>query len=727
MLNPFRSLTSRTTALLVAMVAMSILVMAGLGYTTVDRVTEHYGQGRIDHAARTAAALVSVHESRRFRVRLDSEGRPLAFALPEGENDASLSPQSGDDALLAEIAQANRGAATLYRFRPETRDFERIATTLRDAEGQLAPVPAFGASHPAHGALVSGAVHVGQVPVLGRLRLAYLVPVMTVDERIAGALSIDIGAVEELVSPRDGLREDIAQWSIVLLLLVASLGALIQAWEMRPLRAIARFSHGFVTGDAERAVPGLGRRDEIGDVAEGLARVIALQADLERLAFSDALTGLGNRTRYLADLAALLAEGAPAALLMLDLDRFKETNDAFGQAAGDELLMRARDLILAELEEGDRLARIGGDDFAVLTRRATAAGEAQALAQRIMARLFATIRLPQGEVHAGCAIGIVLLPQHGSRAEEVHHRAELALRAAKSRESEPCILYHPGLDEALQGRLKLARLLRAALEANEISIHLQPQMDWRKGRIYGFEALARWTHPELGVVPPSEFVPVAEAHGLIPALGHCVLEQACALARQWQDAKFEFGRISVNVSTIEFSQPNYAIEVRDALARHGIPGDALCLEVTESVFLQQDETEITSLFKALHALGVRLSLDDFGTGYSSLGYLNRLPLDEMKIDRCFVQGVDASESARNLLAGIVALGKGLGLELVAEGAETEAQLAVLRELGCAIVQGYAIGRPVTPLMAPLEADRLRALFATSPGRGRANAPKKRVA
>jgi len=724
MFNPFRSITTRMTLLLVALVAMSILVMAGLGYTTVDRVTEESAKNRIDHAARTAAALVKASNPHRFTIRYDNEERPLAFQLVEPTASSTLELQPGDIELLRVIASVNEGSANFFRFRPETHDFERFVSTLLDANGAPAPNRAFGPSHPAHAALLSGAVHVGQVPMMGRLRLAYFVPVLADETRVVGAMSVDIGWVDDLIAPRNALREAIGLWAGVLLLVVASLGALIQNIELQPLRAIARFSHRFVSGEPERDVPGRGRGDEIGDVAKGLARVIALQSDLERHAFSDPLTGLGNRTRHFADVAALLAEGGSGALLMLDLDRFKETNDAFGQGAGDELLMRARDIILAELEDGDRLARLGGDDFMVLTRRVS---EAQALANRLMFRLAEPIQLPQGEVHSGCCIGIVLLPEHGSSAEEAHRKVELALREAKNRVRGACVVYHEALNETVQSRMKLARLLRQALENNEIILHVQPQIDLRNGKLHGFEALARWTHPTLGPISPGEFIPVAEANGLIPALGQRVLDQACAIARQWRDANFQFGRLSINVSPIELGQPNYVTQLREALARHNIDGSLLCLEVTESVFLKQDEADVTTLFRALRELGLRLSLDDFGTGYSSLEYLNRLPLDELKVDRAFVQAVNADPRKRNLLAGIVALGKGLGLEIVAEGAETEPELAVLRELECGVVQGFLIGRPVLPLMAPVEGERLHGLYRLAPATSRKQLTKPRVA
>ncbi|MGL5446767.1 MAG: putative bifunctional diguanylate cyclase/phosphodiesterase, partial [Rhabdaerophilum sp.] len=415
--------------------------------------------------------------------------------------------------------------------------------------------------------------------------------------------------------------------------------------------------------------------------------------------------------RYFANLEEVLADsrggGRKAALLMLDLDRFKETNDAFGQGAGDELLVRARDIILAELEEGDRLARLGGDDFVILSLNARDEVQAQDLCRRLVERLAVPISMPQGEVHSGCSIGIAMLPRDGESAEEAHRNADLALRQAKNDGRARFVFFDHELHAAAQKRTTLARMLRHAIENNELSVHVQPQVRLRDGRLHGFEVLARWFHPTSGTIPPSEFIPVAEANGLIPALGNRILDEACRIAREWADARFEFGHVSVNVSTIQLWQPNFVSIVADTLRRHGLPGYRLCLEVTESVFVNHCEAKVMQVFGELRALGVSLSLDDFGSGYSSLGYLNTLPLDQLKIDRAFVSGVDRDPRKKSLLAGIIALGKGLRLELVAEGAETAAEIETLRVLGCNLVQGYHFAKPMPHILAQAEAERIR--------------------
>jgi diguanylate cyclase (GGDEF)-like protein len=555
----------------------------------------------------------------------------------------------------------------------------------------------------------------------GGLRLAYFIPIIDISGAIAGAMSVDVGWVDELVHRRKELRDDIVLWAGLILAVVALSGGLMVYRQMRPLSALARFAHDLAYARDVQDVPGLGRQDEIGFLADGLSRVAELRGNLERLAYGDPLTGLANRARYFAELAEMLA-GAEAgsrkaALLMLDLDRFKETNDAFGQSAGDELLVRARDIILAELEEGDSLARLGGDDFVILSRNSRDEVQAQDLCRRLIERLAVPISMSQGEVHTGCSIGIAMLPRDGESAEEAHRNADLALRQAKQEGRSRFVFFDHELHAAAQKRMTLARMLRHALENDELSVHVQPQVRLKDGRLHGFEVLARWFHPTSGTIPPSEFIPVAEANGLIPALGNRVLDEACRIAREWADARFEFGHVSVNVSSIQLWQPNFVSIVTEALRRHKLPGYRLCLEVTESIFVNHGEAKVMKVFGKLRALGVALSLDDFGSGYSSLGYLNTLPLDQLKIDRAFVSGIDRDPRKKSLLAGIIALGKGLRLELVAEGAETTAEVEALRALGCTLVQGYYFAKPMPPLMAQAEAEHIRKRL-RSPGKTR---------
>lgn len=704
--------------LLVAAVAAGILVMAGLGHSKLNLVTEENAFIRIDRAARAAAAITAVHFSDRFEVVRDADGRPSLIHLRHDAGAAILRPGADYDALLQTIAKVNQGAANFFRFNAQANVFERFSTTFRGPNGAMPPPMAFGPAHPAFNALTGHSVFVGQAPVLGRLRLAYIVPILDAAGATAGAMAFDVGWVDDLVAARTELRENVLIWTAAILILVATIGALLLYLEMKPLRSLARLAHDLAAGRDVPAVPNRDRQDEIGDLAEGLSRVVELQGRLENLAYSDPLTGVGNRGRYFQQLEKASAEpvspGEFGALLLLDLDRFKEANDAFGQAGGDELLLKARDLILAELSEGDFLARLAGDDFAVICPARNDEMAIEALCYRLVERFAQPVSIPQGQVHTGISIGYALFSQHHGVADIIHRNADLALRHAKAEGRGRVVRFSDELNDAAQRRMSLARMLREALDQNELTVHLQPQVRLKDARIFGFEALARWPHPTRGMIPPSEFVPVAESTGLIAALGNRVLDESARIAREWLDAGFVFGHIAVNVSPIQLWQPDFVTLVADVLGRHRLPAGTICLEVTESIFVNHDEERVAQVFRDLRGLGVTLSLDDFGSGYSSLGYLNTLPLDQLKIDRRFITGVDRDPRQRSLLGGIVALGKGLRLQLVAEGVETEAEIEVLREIGCPIVQGYYFGRPQPALMAPVEADRIRRDHAPPP-------------
>jgi diguanylate cyclase (GGDEF)-like protein len=706
------------TVLLVAAVAAGVLVMAGLGHSKLNLVTEENALIRIDRAARAAGALTVAQMSDRFDVVRDADGRPTLINLRHDSGAGILRPGTDYDALLQTIAKVNQGAANFFRFNAQANVFDRFSTTFRGPNGAMPPPMAFGPAHPAFHALTGQSVYLGQAPVLGRLRLAYFVPVIDLAGATIGALAFDVGWVDDLVSARTELRENVLVWTALILIVLGAVGALLLYLEMKPLRALARLAHDLAAGMDVAIVPNRDRQDEIGDLAEGLSRVVELQGRLENLAYSDPLTGVGNRARYFQQLEKAIAEvsarGQFGALLLLDLDRFKEANDAFGQAGGDELLLKARDLMLAELNEGDFLARLAGDDFAIICPMRGDEMLIEALCYRLVERFAEPVSIRQGMVHTGISIGYALFSQQHNAADIVHRNADLALRHAKAEGRGRVVRFTDELNDAAQRRMSLAHMLRAAMEQNELTVNLQPQVRLKDSRIFGFEALARWPHPTRGMIPPSEFIPVAEATGLIAALGNRVLDESARIAREWLDAGFAFGHVAVNVSPIQLWQPNFVSLVADVLERHRLPSGSICLEVTESIFVNHDEARVAQVFRDLRALGVILSLDDFGSGYSSLGYLNTLPLDQLKIDRRFITGVDRDARQRSLLGGIVALGKGLRLQLVAEGVESEAEIEVLREIGCPIVQGYYFGRPQPALMAPVEADRIRRDHAPPP-------------
>jgi diguanylate cyclase (GGDEF)-like protein/PAS domain S-box-containing protein len=447
----------------------------------------------------------------------------------------------------------------------------------------------------------------------------------------------------------------------------------------------------------------------IGTVQDISERKLA-QRQLEELAFTDSLTGLANRTQFKRSLTSMvgraLLEDRFGALLLIDLDRFKEVNDSLGHAAGDELLCRVAGLLRHELGGEAFIARLGGDEFAVLVERPSIRDDMRELAEHLIARLSGPIDLANGEAFVGATVGIAKLPEDAATTELAMRNADLALCMAKETGRGRCMVFEPAYAEAVEQRLLLARDLRHAIEENELHAQYQPQVDIATGRVVGFEALLRWTHRERGPISPAVFIPVAESSGIIVDLGLWVLREACRQGRAWLDQGLPPRTIAVNVSPAQFWNMDFETAVSAVLAETGLPPNLLCLELTESLFVDQSEHQISRTLGALSGLGVRLALDDFGSGYSSLGYLTRLPFDRLKVDRSFVDGVSIHPEKRKLLGGIIALSRGLGMSVVAEGAERAAEVDVLRELGCDVVQGYVYSRPVAPDKAPVVADAI---------------------
>jgi diguanylate cyclase (GGDEF)-like protein/PAS domain S-box-containing protein len=432
------------------------------------------------------------------------------------------------------------------------------------------------------------------------------------------------------------------------------------------------------------------------------------ERQLEQLAYSDPLTGLANRALFKRQLATQIEscalQGRGAALLLIDLDRFKEVNDSLGHAAGDELLIRVAAVLRQELGPRAFIARLGGDEFAVLAEGCgTSDAALTRLADRLIGRLSGPVDLTEGEAFVGATIGIARLPEHGATAEAAVRNADLALYMAKEAGRGRAQLFEPVHAQAVDQRLDLGRHLRHAVEAGALEAHYQPQVDLKTGRVTGFEALLRWTHPERGPISPAEFIPIAESSGLIVDLGLWVLREACQQGRIWLDAGLPPRSISVNVSPAQIWSVDFETAVSAVLAETGFPAELLCLELTESLFVDHSEQRVSRTLTALSALGVRLALDDFGSGYSSLGYLTRLPFDRLKVDRAFVDGISTAPEKRKLLGGIIALSHGLGMTVVAEGAELPAEADVLGGLDCDLVQGFVFSPPVAAGEAPLVA------------------------
>jgi len=415
---------------------------------------------------------------------------------------------------------------------------------------------------------------------------------------------------------------------------------------------------------------------------------------IHRMARFDTLTGLPNRLHINEALATAMAEadkwGARCAFMMIDLDRFKAVNDTLGHPVGDRLLQRVARRLRSLVSETEMIGRLGGDEFAVVVRDARDTARVEALAQTIIDTVSRPYELDQHTLYIGASVGLALAPRDGRTAETLVRSADLALYRSKDKGGGVFHAYEPQLHVAAEERRVLEIALRAAVEKGEMQLAYQPVVNARTAGLLGFEALLRWTHPELGAIPPAKFIPLAEEARLIGAIGEWVLRTACDEAARWDEP----ARIAINVSSEQLHNPSFATLVAQALAASGLDPDRLELEVTESVFLREGTAAVTVLEQILD-LGVRLSLDDFGTGYSSLGYLAHTRFNSIKIDRSFVQ--NAARGTREAIAiirAVVALADSLGMATTAEGVETEQEHEMVQALGCTRAQGYYFGRPL---------------------------------
>ncbi|WP_129337383.1 putative bifunctional diguanylate cyclase/phosphodiesterase [Cellulomonas endophytica] len=427
-----------------------------------------------------------------------------------------------------------------------------------------------------------------------------------------------------------------------------------------------------------------------------------LEERLRAQAFRDPLTALPNRALFMERLHA--AEGAqrgagrPFAVLFVDLDDLKTVNDTFGHGHGDTLLRAVAERLVEASDPGDVVARLAGDEFAVLLEGDDAAERAGRVAADVQAALRAPVALGRAVARAGASIGVATSQTCGEGGIGVLRAADLAMYAAKTAGKGRTQTFLPQHHREQLEREGLRADLHRALDDRALHLHYQPIVELPTGRITGYEALVRWQHPTLGAVPPSRFVPLAEDSGLVVPLGRWVLREALAQARRWADAGADLG-MSVNVSARQVTHPSLVADVADALRDAGIAPGRLTLEITESL-LVQDTPEIADTLARLKALGVRLALDDFGTGYSSLSYLRRFPIDVLKMDKSFVDGVATSAEDRALAQAIIRLGRTLGLEVVAEGLEHADQVAVVEGLDCPLGQGYRFAEPLPAALVP---------------------------
>lgn len=439
-----------------------------------------------------------------------------------------------------------------------------------------------------------------------------------------------------------------------------------------------------------------------------------IEQQLIHQATHDVLTGLPNRALLKDRLQHALAQsrrnGHPLAIIFIDLDNFKDVNDSLGHDIGDELLKQLSKRMLGILRESDTVARLGGDEFVILLEDSQTSHDLDAVVQKTFETISQPCDIGQHRIYPGASMGIAVHPGDGDDAETLMRNADTAMYVAKEQGRNHYRFFSTNMNEELQDWIELSADLRRALERQEFSLHYQAKARLDDDSLAGMEALIRWHHPKRGLISPAKFIPVAEKNGLIGAIGHWVLNEACRQTRAWLDEGLAPGRVAINLSAVQCQGTELPEEIHNALETHGLPGKHLEVEITESIVMA-DTAESIRAFWRLRDMDVSISVDDFGTGYSSLSYLKRLPVDNLKIDKSFVDDIGTDRNDEEIIRAIIAMAHSLNLKVIAEGVETACQLESLRAAGCDQFQGYYLSRP---LPADAMATMLRATSAIAP-------------
>ena len=443
------------------------------------------------------------------------------------------------------------------------------------------------------------------------------------------------------------------------------------------------------------------RRSKDGNIVRictDITEIKRSEGTIKHQAEHDPLTGLFNRSVLLDRLSKALSSRRrvelSGALVLIDLDNFKDVNDTLGHDAGDELLVGLARRFTGALRKSDTVARIGGDEFAVILPNVVTVPDAEEVIGKLVSRANEPITLGHRTIRPRCSLGVTFFPSDGQTPKDLLKNADIALYQAKARGRDRCCFFDLTLRESLERSQAVADALRLALANDEIEVAFQPQIAFGSGRNVGFEGLARWTY-QGSAVPPSEFIPVAEETGLIIPLGYRVLDKCLELIRDLRAEGFDPRRIAVNVAASQLKQEDFVKNLQSHLASHGVEPGQLELEVTENILLDRDSGRISQCLHSLKRLGVTIALDDFGTGYASLSHLKRFSVDRLKIDRSFVHEIESRSEDAIIVRAIINLAHNLGMQVVAEGVETNAQYEFLRDQGCDIAQGYFLGRPMS--------------------------------
>lgn len=443
-------------------------------------------------------------------------------------------------------------------------------------------------------------------------------------------------------------------------------------------------------------VPTLDASDRVERVTaafEDSAHGLANERRLRHLAYTDQLTGLFNRSAFV-DSLELLVDGGQGALILIDLDHFKTINDTLGHDVGDFVLRELASRLRHAIGSDDVPARLGGDEFALIVRHALDADELSRLCTRLIDAIDAPIPFGERQLRIGASIGAARFPDDADNASALLKNADIALYRAKARGRGCCELFLPQHRAEAEGRSLLAQRLRNAADANELVIHFQPQVDVRTGRLYGTEVLTRWPQRDGSFVAPADFIAVAESEGLIVAIGDYIIRRALQALQRWIAAGIDTGILSINIGTDQLRNPEFARGFCRQLDELRIPPRRVALELSEAILIDRFSDGIAANVTQLNQAGVRVAIDDFGTGWMSLSHLRRLPLNHIKVDRSFVVDLETSDDDARIYQALINLAHSLGLCVVAEGVETEGQLALLRTANCDLIQGYLIGKPM---------------------------------
>jgi diguanylate cyclase (GGDEF)-like protein len=420
------------------------------------------------------------------------------------------------------------------------------------------------------------------------------------------------------------------------------------------------------------------------------------EEEIEHLAYHDSLTGLPNRLLFVDRIEVALSKARysrePLMVLVVDIDRFKTINESLDHRSGDTLLQQLGSRLRHTVQDGDTVARLGGDQFLVLMPRIGSASAIPSIAERILDAVRHPFHIEGRELFVTASIGISLFPDDGDDVSTLLQAADTAMNRVKREGRDAYMLYRPDMNARARERMKLETSLRRALERTEFLLHYQPQISLKTGKVVGAEALLRWRRGDIAIVPPGDFISILEETGLIVTIGEWVLRTACAQLHEWHDAGFPEIRLAINLSARQFQHAGLVDKIRTILAETRVPPSSLLLEITESVAMERAQGSLAKLTE-LKALGVQLALDDFGTGYSSLAYLKRFPIDVLKIDQSFVRGVEFDAKDAALGATSIAMAHGLNMRVIAEGVETEGQREFLKAHGCDEIQGFLVSRP----------------------------------